>query len=295
MGLAMLRNLDLDLLRSFAAVAELGSISAAGQRVGRTQSAISLQMDRLADALGFAPLERKGRGVVLTARGAAFLDDTRRLLDLNDRILAQHVHGSYAQPLRLGFLQDFGEAAMQRVLARLGTLFPQAPLTVRVCSTASMVEKIHGGELDLALGLRMETDLPTAIVGREPMQWIAARSLRLVPDEPVPLLLFEAPCVFRAAAISSLTASGRPFRVALTSPSLPGLLAAVGAGLGVTVRSARALRPDLVRISDPALPALPDVEFALYGRSDAASPALKQAEGVIIDEMRRERPLFAAA
>ncbi|OYX82405.1 MAG: hypothetical protein B7Y84_19645, partial [Azorhizobium sp. 32-67-21] len=269
MGLAMLRNLDLDLLRSFAAVAELGSISAAGQRVGRTQSAISLQMDRLADALGFAPLERKGRGVVLTARGAAFLDDTRRLLDLNDRILAQHVHGSYAQPLRLGFLQDFGEAAMQRVLARLGTLFPQAPLTVRVCSTASMVEKIHGGELDLALGLRMETDLPTAIVGREPMQWIAARSLRLVPDESVPLLLFEAPCVFRAAAISSLTASGRPFRVALTSPSLPGLLAAVGAGLGVTVRSARALRPDLVRISDPALPALPDVEFALYGRSDA--------------------------
>ncbi|OYZ89883.1 MAG: hypothetical protein B7X99_18445 [Rhizobiales bacterium 17-65-6] len=101
--------------------------------------------------------------------------------------------------------------------------------------------------------------------------------------------------MFRAAAISSLTASGRPFRVALTSPSLPGLLAAVGAGLGVTVRSARALRPDLVRISDPALPALPDVEFALYGRSDAASPALKQAEGVIVDEMRRERPLFAAA
>ncbi|MEP9375541.1 LysR substrate-binding domain-containing protein [Aquabacter sp. CN5-332] len=291
----MIRNLDLDLLRSFAAVAELGSISAAGQRVGRTQSAVSLQMDRLAEALGFALLERKGRGVVLTARGASFLDDARRLLDLNDRILGQHVHGGYAQPLRLGFLQDLGEIAMQRILARLGALFPQAPITVRVCSTITMLDKLHSGDIDLAVGFRMDTDLPTTIIAREPMQWIAARHLRLASEEPVPLLLFEAPCVFRAAAISSLTAAGRGFRVAFTSPSLPGLMAAVGAGLGVTVRSPRALRPDLAIVNDQSMPQLPDVEFALYGRAEAALPALKQAEEVIFEEVRRERTLYAAA
>lgn len=291
----MIRNLDLDLIRSFAAVAELGSISAAGQRVGRTQSAVSLQMDRLAEQLGFAPLERKGRGVVLTPRGAAFLDDARHLLELNDHILGRHVHGSFAQPLRIGFLQDLGETTMQRILARLGGLFPHAPITVRVCSTITMLDKLHSGDLDLAVGFRMDTDLPATILAREPMHWIASRHLRLAPEEPVPLLLFEAPCVFRAAAISALTAVGRPFRIAFTSPSLPGLMAAVSARLGVTVRSPRALRPDLVLVNDADMPELPEVEFALYGRAETATPALKQAEEVILEEVRRERTLFAAA
>lgn len=291
----MLRNLDLDLVRSFVAVVDLGSISAAGQRVGRTQSAVSLQMDRLSDALGFQPLERRGRGVALTARGAAFLDDARRLLDLNDRILAQHVHGGYAHPLRLGFLQDVGEAALQRVLSRLAALFPNAPLTVQVSSTAPMLEHLQAGDLDLALGLRTDLDLPATVAGRVPMTWIAARTLRLSPDEPVPLLMFETPCVYRAAALSALNAAGRAYRIAFTSPSLPGLLAAAGAGLGVTVRTSRAVRTDLVTIREPDLPRLPDVEFALYRRAEAAPPALLQAEEVILDELRRERPLFAAA
>jgi len=84
----MIRNLDLDLLRSFAAVADLGSISAAARKVGRSQSAVSLQMDRLAESLGFQVLERRGRAVSPTPRGGAFLEDARRLLDLTDRVAA---------------------------------------------------------------------------------------------------------------------------------------------------------------------------------------------------------------
>lgn len=291
----MIRNLDLDLLRSFAAVAELGSISAAAQRVGRTQSAVSLQMDRLSESVGFPVIERKGRGVILTARGGAFLDDARHLLDLNDRILAQHVHGTFAQPLRLGFVQDVGETAMQRILARLAAQFPQAPITVRVCSTQTLLDRLNVADLDLAVGFRRDSDLPARVVAREPMHWYAARHFRLEPGSPVPLLLFEQPCVFRAAAISALTAAGRPFRVAFTSPSLPGLMAAVGAGLGVTVRSPRAMRAELVAVTDLVSAALPEVEFVLYGRSETAQPALQQVEAVIREEVRCERPLFAAA
>ncbi|OYX09960.1 MAG: hypothetical protein B7Z15_13910 [Rhizobiales bacterium 32-66-8] len=291
----MIRNLDLDLLRSFAAVSELGSISAAGQRVGRSQSAVSLQMDRLSEQLGFPVLERKGRGIVLTARGAAFLDDARRLLDLNDHVLGQHVHGVFAQPLRLGFVQDVGETAMQRILARLAAMFPQAPITVRVCATQTLLDKLHVADLDLAVGFRRESDLPSAVIAREPMHWIAARTLRLDATEPLPLLVFEAPCVFRAAAISALTAAGRSFRIAFTSPSLPGLMAAVGAGLGVTVRAPRALRPDLALLTDLGTPTLPEVEFALYSRADAVQPALRQAQEVIREEVHRARALFLAA
>ena len=291
----MIRNLDIDLLRSFAAVADLGSISAAARKVGRSQSAVSLQMDRLAEMVGFPVLERRGRAVSPTPRGAAFLEDARRLLDLNDHLLTRHVHGAFAQPLRLGFVQDVGEAVMQRMLARLSASFPQAPITVRVCTTATMLEKLKAEDLDLAVGLRHDSDLPATLMLREPMIWIAARHLRLDRDQPVPLVLFETPCVCRSAAISAMNAAGRPFRVAFTSPSLPGLMAAVGAGMGVTVRSPRALRPDLAVVADLDRAALPDMEFMLYARPGNRPPALGQVEEILTEELRREHPLYAVA
>lgn len=291
----MIRNFDLDLLRSFVAVAELGSISAAARRVGRSQSAVSLQMDRLADALGFAVLERKGRGVLPTPRGAAFLDDARRLLDLNDQVLTQHVHGSFAQPLRLGFVQDVGEGVMQRILSRIACFFPQAPITVRVCSTLAMLEKVMVDELDLAVGFRHQSELPATVLLREPMVWIASRNLRLDREAPVPLVLFENPCICRNAAIAALTAAGRAFRIAFTSPSLPGLMAAVGAGLGVTVRSPRSLRHDLAVVNDLGTARLSDMEFVLYSRPAGRTAALAKVEEILSEEIRREHPLFAVA
>lgn len=291
----MIRNLDLDLLRSFAAVADLGSISAAARKVGRSQSAVSLQMDRLAEALGFPVLERRGRAVIPTPRGGAFLDDARRLLDLNDQVLTLHVHGAFAQPLRLGFVQDVGEQVMQRILSRLSASFPQAPITVRVCSTVTMLDKLRAEDLDLAVGFRAECDLPATLLLREPMIWIAARHLRLDRNAPVPLVLFENPCICRSAAISALTGAGRAFRVAFSSPSLPGLMAAVGAGIGVTVRSPRALRPDLAVVADLDGTGLPDMEFVLYGRPGARAPALQLVEEILVEELRREHPLYAVA
>ncbi|MFG1343815.1 LysR substrate-binding domain-containing protein [Xanthobacter autotrophicus DSM 431] len=291
----MIRNLDLDLLRSFAAVVDLGSISAAARKVGRSQSAVSLQMDRLAEALGFQVLERRGRAVTPTPRGGAFLEDARRLLDLNDQVLTQHVHGAFAQPLRLGFVQDVGEDVMRRILLRLSASFPQAPITVRVCATSIMLDKLKAEDLDLAVGFRAESDLPSILLLREPMVWIAARSLRLDRDEPVPLVLFESPCICRSAAISALTSAGRAFRVAFTSPSLHGLMAAVGAGMGVTVRSPRALRPDLARVADLDCAGLPDMEMMLYGRAGNRPPALQKVEELLVEELRREHPLYAVA
>lgn len=291
----MIRNLDLDLIRSFAAVVDLGSISAAARKVGRSQSAVSLQMDRLAESVGFSLLERRGRAVSPTPRGAAFLEDARRLLDLNDRVLTQHVHGAFAQPLRLGFLQDVGEQVLQRILSRLSASFPQAPITVRICTTSTMLDMLRAEELDVAVGFRSESELPASLLLREPMVWIAARQLRLDREAPVPLVLFEQPCSCRTAAIAALNAAGRPFRIAFTSPSLPGLMAAVGAGMGVTVRSPRALRPDLAVVADLDRAALPDMEFLLYTRPGTRPPALQKVEEVLQEELRREHPLYAVA
>ncbi len=131
-------------------------------------------------------VERKGRGVALTPRGAAFLDDARRLLDLNDRVLGHHLRSGFSEPLRLGFVQDVGGIGAPAHSGPARQPLSGAPITVRVCSTNTMIEKLRIGELDLAAGYRVETDVPTRLIMREQMCWIGARSLRLDPEEPVP-------------------------------------------------------------------------------------------------------------
>jgi DNA-binding transcriptional LysR family regulator len=84
-----LANLDLDLVRTFATIANLGSFTRAASRLGRQQSTISLQVQRLEETLGLKLLTRTPRSVALTSDGESFLQSARRILDLNDEIIAR--------------------------------------------------------------------------------------------------------------------------------------------------------------------------------------------------------------
>ena len=85
----MLTNLDLDLLRTFLAFADTGSFTMAADRVGRTQSAVSMQMKRLEEACGRALFEKAGRINRLTADGEVLVGYARRMLALNEEAVAR--------------------------------------------------------------------------------------------------------------------------------------------------------------------------------------------------------------
>jgi DNA-binding transcriptional LysR family regulator len=74
--------LDSDLMRSFLAVADSGSVTAAADRLGRTQSAVSMQIRRLEDSIGQPLFDRLPRGVALTARGVQLVPYARRVTSL---------------------------------------------------------------------------------------------------------------------------------------------------------------------------------------------------------------------
>lgn len=89
MGMGSLPALDIDLLRTFVLIAEGRSFTRAAERVGRTQSAVSLQVQRLESLVGQRLFDRtKGGGVELTAQGHYLLDRAREMTALNDDILA---------------------------------------------------------------------------------------------------------------------------------------------------------------------------------------------------------------
>ena len=99
------------------------------------------------------------------------------------------------------------------------------------------------------------------------MRWIGNRQRSLIDERPLPLVMLEEPCAVRRAAGAALDEAGIPWRIALVSASLAAVRAAVGAGLGITVRTAefiQSLGGGALEIE--RLPKLPQKQLCLYRR-----------------------------
>jgi DNA-binding transcriptional LysR family regulator len=268
--MALDRNLDIGVLRTFLLIAEGHSFTDAADRVGRSPSAVSLQIQRLEADLGAPVFRRNNREVTLTLAGERLLGFARRLIRTNDETIEAFRPGIDVRgPLRFGTTQDFAEAVLPDVLGRFAEDHPVVELTLQVDRSAKLVEAVQNGAIDVAIGISREHPLNRGTLVEMPMFWIGRDGMDLAPAEPVPLAMFDPPCSFRSAAIDGLAARGRSHRIAFTSPSLSGLRMAVEAGLGLTVRTRHLLAPRLDDVGARlGLPPLPDVAFALYVGGD---------------------------
>ena len=191
----------------------------------------------------------------------------RRILDLNDAALAALRGPPLSGDVRVGLPQDFAETIFPKVLSRFARSHPGVRIEARVERNAELRAAFEAGDLDLVLVWREgEASCPDEVVINLPMCWIGPHGgYRPGPDEALPLVAFDAPCLFRRAALTALDGAGIPWRMSFGSPSLTGLWAAVAAGLGVTVRTPHGL-PPTVSLIDPVaatLPTLPRLSLSL--------------------------------
>jgi DNA-binding transcriptional LysR family regulator len=268
----MLTNLDIDTLRTLAIANELGGYGAAGTRLGRTPSAISLQMKRLQRDVG-APLFRKsGRGVALTEAGEIVLRFAKRILALNDELLDTVGGASLRGSVRLGFSQDFADEILPTVLARFSTLYPLVTVELRIDGNAALVDAIENDQLDLALAIGHEEKKTAEVVGSLDLVWIAGTDFLVRAEQALPLVVLGPQCAFRKAAIRALDDAGVSWRLAAVSPSVAGVWAAARGGLGVTMRCALGLPASLAHGKSMfGLPALGEFPVTLHGRRGGAS------------------------
>jgi DNA-binding transcriptional LysR family regulator len=146
-------------------------------------------------------------------------------------------------------------------------------LDLRVGRSQELADAFDQGSLDVVLTMRASASLHERHVFTLPMLWLGASTLERGSME-LPLALLDPPCGFRVAALSALDQARRPYRIAVASPSLSGLRAAVRAGIAVTARTALMVDRDVIDASEQlGLPPLPQAQFALRARDDA-SPAV---------------------
>ena len=283
--------LDLQLLQTFALVADSGSMTRAATRLGRTQASVSLQISRLESQLGGPLFTRAPRGVRLTEKGELLLPQARRLLRLSDEILAGLSDEGLEGEVRLGAPEDFATTHLPEILAAFSKAHPRVALQVTCELTMSLLEMIRDGRLDLALVKRepMGPDLGVR-VWREPLVWVAASPDQIAPDQPAPLVVAPSPCVYRRRAIRALEQARRSWRVTYTSPSLAGQHAALRAGLGLSVLPREMAPRDLVTLGpDSGLPALEDTEIALMKAPGSLSRAAERLGQYVLEALDRER------
>ena len=259
----MATNLPTELLRSFVAIVDSGSMLKATERVFVTQSALSLQMKRLEETVLTSLFHRDGRRLTLTPAGQNLLVHARDILALNDRAVVALTGDALVGPVRIGLVQDFAETLLSGVLARFNHLNPDVQLEIRVAGSPELLDLLEGDRLDVVLCMGAADDPHAARVA--PMVWHGDAELTKLPI--LPLAILAPPCRFRDAALAALEREGRPFRVALETPSLSALRAAVEAGLAITCRTAL-FRPG----TDPIEAGLPAMPHVAYVRRIGAAP-----------------------
>ncbi|MDT3251414.1 LysR substrate-binding domain-containing protein [Serratia sp. root2] len=281
---------DLDDLRSYVTGIELGSFARAAERLGRSTSAVSAHLKKLEQQIGAPILRKSGRGMVMTEAGETLLGYARRLLELNDEAAAA-VRGLDLQgTVRLGLQEDFGETFLPQVLGSFTRAHPKVRIEARIARNAELIDWVLKGQLDLSLAWDGGISTPfQQDLGRRMMHWIASPNFDLNQwqggDEPLPLVMFDAPCLMRSAATNALDRAGIAWRIAFTSRSLNGVWAAVSAGLGVTVRTDAGLPSGLLRLAPDALPALSHIGVVLHRAEENPSAAIGRLAQIVAERI----------
>ena len=170
-------NLDIDLLRAFATLVDTGSFTRTGELLGRTQSAVSVQIKRLEDQVGARLCDRSGRSVVPTPAGEQLLGYARRILSINDEAVGRLVMPPVRGTVRLGTAEEFATQFLSDILAEFSRSFPTVTPEITVDSSAVLQSGVEAGLFDLVLVKHVPGEDPGTTIWREPLHWVARARL----------------------------------------------------------------------------------------------------------------------
>lgn len=280
-NVSMTRNLDLDLIRTFVAVADSGSMTVAANRLHMTQGAVSQQVKRLEDLLDCLLFVRKARRLELSRQGEQFLVKARQLLRLNDEIwgdmTAQPVRGS----LRVGVPYDL-VTPLAPAMKAFAEAHPHVDLSLVCAASPELGEAVKDGHLDVSLVEYVASEAEGEVVRVEPLVWVTGRGSDAWQKRPLPLSMVDERCAFRPVVLGALADENIPWRTVFESGTIEATAATVRAGLAITTWLASTVPADLETLAPHAagLPALPPFAICLRSPTTVQPAALEFARYV---------------
>jgi len=260
-----LRNIPTDLLRSFISAIDTGSFTRAAETVGRTQSAISLQIKRLEETVGARLFRRDAHNLTLTDEGATVAQYARRMLALNDEVLAILNSPKVSGRVRLGAPHEYTASLLPVILSRFAQSHPNVILEVTSDLSRNLLQRHRNGEFDLVVALHEEGSTGGTQIHTEPLVWFTSADHDRQRQDPLPLVVAPSPCIYRARMLQTMKSLGVSVRISYLSSSYDAILAAIRAGLGLTAMARSTIPSDARILSDrEGLPSLGDLDLRLH-------------------------------
>lgn len=292
-------NIPTELLRTFVKTIDLGSFTRAGDAVGRTQSAVSLQVRRLEEMLDVPLFVRNTHRVKLTEEGIILAGYARRILALNDEAASSLSRPKVAGSVRLGAPHEYTASLLPVILGKFAQSHPGVMLEVTCDLSKNLLARQEKGEFDLVIALH---DDPAANGGTkvltEPLLWITSPDHERHEQRPLSLVVAPPPCIYRNRVLQTLGELNLPWRIAYSSSSYSGIIAAVRAGLGVTLLAGSTV-PEGVRVLDErdGFPAMGYLDVRLHTMQQRPSEAVRCLADYITSSFaeQQEAALLGAA
>ncbi|RRD01480.1 LysR substrate-binding domain-containing protein [Amphritea balenae] len=280
-----MKNLPMDLLRTFTTINDLGGFTQAGELLGRSQPAISLQVKRLEELLDIQLFNRAG-GLKLTEEGRMLYESARKILEMNDAVVSQLSAPSVSGTVRLGTPNDFEVSFLPVLLSKFSRAYPDVTLDVTSDVSINLRDGYKKGSYDMVMSMDEFPEHGFAdddyIV--ETLSWIADPGFNLNRSQPVPLVLYPQGCIYRKHITDALNEAGIPWRVLYCSSSLLGIQSAIKAGLGISALVLNTI-PEIFQAEQTYnnLPELGKVTIGFNYDQNSLSPAAT----LLLDFLRR--------
>jgi DNA-binding transcriptional LysR family regulator len=230
-----MRNLPTDVLRAFVTVIEVGGFTQAGEILGRSQPAISLQIKRLEEMIGQKLLVRIGSNIELTDAGKTILSYAKRILALNDEAIASFNTNEMSGTIRLGLPSEFALTLLPKIVSRFCQTYPNVTLEVTSDLSRNLTTDFQKKRFDLVLALHQDPDnVKQDLITTDELVWVGSPDAHFNQAKALPLIAAPDGCIYRNRVIEQLNQQQIPWHIVFTIPDLTGIRTAIEEGLGIT-------------------------------------------------------------
>lgn len=262
-----MKQLSSDNLRTLVAVIELGGYAKAGELLGRSQPAISLQIRKLEDQLNRKLFAKQGQRHIANADGQQLYQYAKQILAINDEVFRIFTQSQLRGQICLGIPSEFATTVLPGIIGDFNKSYPDVTLEVTSALSNTLLAAEGQRHYDLILALTDDTDSnELSAVMEDELVWVGR-------DEPSfdqkHLSLVAAPngCIYRKRAINRLNQNNIKWRISYTNADLSGITAALKEGLGITVLAKSTVPSELNILRHKSLPPLGKVGISLLNQS----------------------------
>ena len=263
------KDLTIQQLRCFVAVADAGQFTSAADKLKLAQPSLSSQISRLERVLGVTLFHRDHRPLVPTDAGLELLPLARRVLSSLDDVIhgVSDIEGLRRGHVAIGATPSLGAALLPKALAKFHRRYPGISVTFVERYSVVLVEELEDGALDLALVIMplQRADLEDVVLASEELVVVVAndhplaerKRITIADLENVPMIMFRQGYDLRSATLDAFARAGVAVTVAMDGAEMGSVLSFVSAGLGAaivpSVSTSDALDVRTLRLRSPTL------------------------------------------